>query len=110
MLLERRFAMLIRIYQYILLITGTEAYFDSHQVKSPLECARKAAKNKKAKFWTYFPGDRCFLKTSKEDATEDMSPVSGKVAVSGNVECGGMSPCAVGDQKSGKILGDLQIW
>ena len=46
-------------------------------------CAKLAAANKKAKFWTYKTSNkRCFLKTSKAGK----KPL--KARVSGNRECG----------------------
>ena len=52
-------------------------------VESQEDCAKKAAENKDAKFWTYQPSKKiCWIKTSKAGKKPQESTVSG------NVECG----------------------
>ena len=52
-------------------------------VEDQKACAKLAAANKKAKFWTYHPSNKkCFIKTSKAGKKP------AKTSVSGNRECG----------------------
>merc|ERR1711909_140562 len=52
-------------------------------VEDQKACAKLAAANKKAKFWTYNPSNKkCFIKTSKAGKKPS------KTSVSGNRECG----------------------
>ena len=53
------------------------------KVKNHEACAKQAAANEKAKFWTYQASTKkCFIKTSKKGHKPN------KTAVSGNKECG----------------------
>ena len=54
-------------------------------VKNHQDCAKKAAENEKAKFWTYQPSKKkCWIKTSKAGKRT----LEKNVIVSGNAECG----------------------